>query len=95
MVFADKLPELVHFRHHKEHKELSCRLYLNWLVFRFTAGSVNKTVFWHFEGDVHEHLFLTDDTLSFCQRYASAIFKNYTVRVQHAADKNLGNEHIL
>ena len=61
-------PELSDPRHHKGQKELSRQQSLNWLVFRFTAGPVNKTVFRHFECDVHEHLFLTDDALSFCQR---------------------------
>ena len=92
--FADEQPELSHPMHHKDQKELSCQQSLNWLVFRFTAGPVNKTVFRHFEGDVHEHLFLADDTLSFCQRQTSAVFKDYAVRTQHAADKDLGNEHL-
>ena len=92
--FADKQPELSDPMHHKDQKELSCQQSLNWLVFRFTAGTVNKTVFRHFEGDVHEHLFLADDALSFCQGQASAIFKDYAVRTQHAADKDLGNEHV-
>ena len=92
--FADKQPEFSHLMHHKDQKELSCQQSLNWLVFRFTAGPVNKTVFRHFEGDVHEHLFLADDALGFCQGQASAIFKDYAVRTQHAADKDLGNEHV-
>ena len=79
--FAYEDPELSRPRHHKDQKELSYQQSLNWLVFRFTAGPVNKTVFRHFEGDVYEHLFLSDNTLSFCQRYPSAVFKNYTVRI--------------
>ena len=79
--FADNQPELSHPRHHTDQKDLSCPWSLNWLIFRFTAGSVNKTVFRHFESDIHEHLFLADDTLSFCQRYASAVFKDYAVRI--------------
>ena len=65
---ADKRPKLGHPIHHEDQKELCCQQSLNWLVFCFTAGPVNKTVFRHFEGDVHEHLFLAHDTLSFCQR---------------------------
>ena len=65
---ADEYPESSDPMYHKDQQKLSCQQSLNWLVFCFTAGPVNKTVFRHFEGDVHEHLFLADDTLSFCQR---------------------------
>ena len=92
--FALEQSELSHLIHHNDQEDLSCEQSLNWLVFRFTAGLVNKTVFRHFEGDVREHLILADDTLSFCQRQASAVFKDYAVRTQHAADKDLGNEHV-